>query len=37
MLLDPKDEVQRPSKAKYEERAQRSDELDEFIKKQATG
>ena len=37
MLAGPKDDVQRPSKAKHEERTQRSDELDEFIKKQATG
>ena len=37
MLGGPKDNVQRPSKAKHEERTQIGDELDEFNKEQATG
>ena len=32
MLIDPRDKVKRPSKAKHEERTQRNVELDEFYK-----
>ena len=33
-LIDPSDEVKRPSKAKYEERTQRKNEMDEFCSSQ---
>ena len=32
MLIDPRDKVKRPSKAKHDERTQRKNELDEFYK-----
>jgi len=32
MIIDPRDEVKRPSKAKHDERTQRKNELDEFCK-----
>ena len=32
MIIDPRDEVKRPSKAKHDERTQRKNELDEFYK-----
>ena len=34
ILIDPRDEAKRPSKAKHEETTQRNKELDEFYKNQ---